>query len=218
MVDLLDSSEKIIKLYLIRHGSTEATDTGKVCGHLDLDMTPGGILEIEDAADWFRGVEIDGIFCSPLKRAMQTADIIAKATDVPTYFKHSGLSEKQEGEWEGKTYWQIRDADPKHWEKWSKDPIKHGAPNGESVKDFVARVGRALDDILKNHNKGNKLALVTHAGVIKAIIMHALNIPIENFFRIEVPPGSISRVDWSESFASLKFTGLCPSTAESMVV
>lgn len=218
MVDLLDFSEKIIKLYLVRHGATDATDGGKICGHLDLDLTPEGVLQTEDVADALCGINADAIFCSPLKRTMQTADVLAKTLDIETYFKHSGLIEKKEGEWEGQTYWQIRDAQPKLWEKWSKDPIGFEPPGGESVKDFVARVGRALSDIIKNHYKGNKIVLVTHAGVIKSIMMHSLNIPTENFFRIDIPPASISRVDWSDSFATLKYSGLQPVTQEAIVI
>lgn len=216
MVELLDFSEKIVKFYLVRHGATEATDGGMICGHLDLPLTNDGQKQIEDVADWFHGLQVEGIFSSPLARCMQSADVIAKSLKLPTYFKHSGLIEKKEGEWEGKTYWQIRDADAKLWEKWSKNPISFAPPGGESVKDFVERVGRAVEDILKNHHKGNNIVLVTHSGVIKAIMMHALQIPVDNFFRIDVPPGSISRVDWSDSFASLKFAGLMPTSHEAV--
>ncbi len=218
MVDLLDSSEKIVKIYLVRHGSTQATDGGKICGHLDLDMTPEGVNQVEDLAHWFCSVECDAIFASPLKRTMQTADVMAKIMGHPTYFKHSGLVEKKEGDWEGLSYWQIRDTQAKQWEKWSKDPIGVEPPGGESVKAFHARTLRAITDILNNHHKGNRVAFVSHAGVIKSLIMHALNIPVENFFRIEIPPASVSRIDWSENFASLKFSGLRPSTQEAMVI
>ena len=210
MVDLLDSSERIKNIYLVRHGETSATEKGRICGHSDIGLTEEGLDQAELMAAWFYDIPIDSIFSSPLLRAVQTADAIAKAVQRPTYYKHSGLVEKKEGDWEGKTYWQIRDENPKLWEKWSKDSINIAAPNGESVKDFVARIGRALDDILNNYETGHRIVLTTHAGVIKAIIMHTLNIPVENFFRIDIPVASISRVDWSDSYATLKFTGLTP--------
>lgn len=218
MVDLLDFSEQIVKIYMVRHGATEATDTGRICGHMDLELTPTGLAQAEEAADWFSSADLEAIFTSPLKRAMQTTETIAKSMKHPTYFKHSGLIEKKEGEWDGKTYWEIRDTDPKLWTKWSDNPIDFAPPGGESVRDFVARVGRALDDIITNHNKGNKILLVTHSGVIKAVIMHALNIPVENFFRIDIPPASISRVDWSQNYATLKFSGLMPASHEAIVI
>lgn len=210
MVDLLDSSENVKTIYLVRHGETIATDKGRICGQSDSPLTAKGLEQAEIMAACFYDQQIDTIFSSPLQRAVDTADALAKVVMKPTYFKHSGLLEKKEGDWEGKTYWQIRDENPKLWEKWSKDPINTAAPGGESVKDFVARVGRAMDDILKNYATGNKLIIVSHAGVIRSVIIHTLNIPIENFFRIDIPIASVSRVDWSDNFGTLKFCGLNP--------
>jgi broad specificity phosphatase PhoE len=209
MVDLLDSSEKIKTIYLVRHGDTSATKKGRICGsNSDIGLNEEGLAQAELLGSWFSGLEVESIFSSPLLRAVQTADAIAKAIHMPSYYKHSGLMEKKEGDWDGKTYWQVRDEDPKTWERLSKDPINVAPPNGESVKDFVARIDRALNDILKNYNTGNSIVLTTHAGVIKSIIMNALNIPVENFYRIDIPPASISRIDWSESFATLKYSSL----------
>ncbi len=210
MVNLLDSSEQIKSLYLVRHGETTATDKSRICGRSDVALTEEGIEQTNLTAAWFYELDIDSIFSSPLARTVALADAIAKAVRKPTYYKHSGLIEKNEGLWEGKTYWQVRSEDPRAWEAWSKDPINHTPPEGESVKDFVARVGRALNDILKNYDTGNKIVLSTHSGVIRSIIIHALNIPVENFFRIDIPVASISKVDWSANFATLKFSGLTP--------
>ena len=217
MVDLLDSSEKIKSFYLVRHGETESTRKGNICGELDVPLTEEGLMNAEIIADTLMDVGIDSIFSSPLIRCVQTSDTIAKAVRKPTYFKHSGLLEKKEGEWEGKNYWQIRSENPKLWEKWSKDPINVTPPGGESVADFVARIGRAMEDIRKNYEIGQRIVLSTHAGVIKAIIIHTLDIPVANFYRIDVPVGSISRVDWSDSFATLKFCGLNPAMHEVLV-
>lgn len=217
MVNLLDYSEQIKSFYLVRHGETASTNKGKICGHDDVPLTEIGVAQGEILASWFLDLKIDSIFSSPLSRASDTADIIAKLIKKPTYYKHSGLLEKKEGAWEGKTYWQLRDEEPKAWEKWSKDPIDFAPPDGESVRSFVARIGRAMDDIRKNYEIGQKIILTTHAGVIRAIIIHTLDIPVENFFRIDIPAASISRVDWSENFSTLKFCGLHPEVQELML-
>lgn len=212
MVNLLDSSEQIKTIYLVRHGETIATEKGRICGRSDVSLTEKGVEQTCFVAGWFYDLPIDSLFSSPLSRTVALADGIAKSIRKPTYYKHSGLLEKDEGEWEGKTYWQVRAENEKAWELWSKDPIKYSPPKGESVEAFVARVGRALKDILHNYETGNKVILTTHSGVIKSVLIHALNIPVDNFFRIDVPLGSISRIDWSDSFASLKFWGLVPES------
>jgi broad specificity phosphatase PhoE len=208
MVDLLDSSENVKSLYLVRHGETSATQKGRICGHSNVSLNDEGFAQANVLGSWFSDMEISSIFSSPLPRAVQTADAIAKAMKMPTYFKHSGLIEKKEGTWEGKTYWQLRDEDPDSWERWSNDPIDFAPPEGESVRSFVARIDRALKDIINNYETGNRIVIATHAGVIRGIILNCLNIPVENFFRIDVPTGSITKIDYSDNFATLKYTSL----------
>lgn len=208
MADLLDFSETVKSLYLVRHGETSATEKGRICGESNIPLNDEGFAQANVLGSWFSDMEISSIFSSPLTRSVQTADAIAKAIKMPTYFKHSGLTEKKEGEWEGKTYWQLRDEDPDAWEKWSNNPIDYAPPGGESVRNFVSRVDRALKDIINNYETGNRIVITTHAGIIRAIILNCLNIPVENFFRIDIPTGSITKIEYSENFATLKYTSL----------
>jgi alpha-ribazole phosphatase len=208
MADLLDFSETVKSLYLVRHGETSATEKGRICGESNIPLNDEGFAQANVLGSWFSDMEISSIFSSPLTRSVQTADAIAKAIKMPTYFKHSGLTEKKEGEWEGKTYWQLRDEDPSAWEKWSNNPIDYAPPGGESVRNFVSRVDRALKDIINNYETGNRIVITTHAGIIRAIILNCLNIPVENFFRIDIPTGSITKIEYSENFATLKYTSL----------
>ncbi len=208
MLSLLDSNENVKRIYLVRHGETSSTNKGRICGNSDVPLTDEGIYQTQIVASWFKDQEVSSIFASPLQRTCEMAEEISEVILLPTYYKHSGLLEKKEGDWEGKTYWEIRDSNPKLWERWSEDPIHISAPNGESVSDFVARCGRAFKDIIMNYETGNDVVLVTHAGVIKGIIMNVLGIPVENFFRIDIPLASISRLDHSENFTTLKYLGL----------
>jgi alpha-ribazole phosphatase len=204
----LDLSEEVKSFYLVRHGELKNSGRGRVPDTNDKGLSSDGVLEAELISSFFHDLRISAIFSSPNNSAVETTDIIAKNIGEPTFFKHSGLTDKREGEWDGKTYWQIREEDAKSWEKWSKDPINFCPPNGESVRDFVSRVGRALKDIRTNYEIGEKIILSTHAGVVRAMLILALDIPVDNFFRIDVPLSSISRIDWSNSHAIVKFLSL----------
>ncbi len=204
----LDLSEEVKSFYLVRHGDLKGSNKGRVPDINDKGLSPDGVLEAELISSYFHDIKISAIFSSPNNSTVETTDIIAKNIGEPTFFKHSGLADKREGAWAGKTYWQLREEDSKAWEKWSKDPINFCPPNGESVRDFVSRVGRALKDIRTNYEIGDKIVLCTHAGVIRALLILALDIPVDNFFRIDVPLSSISRIDWSESYAVVKFFSL----------
>ena len=208
MEQALNISDEIKTFYLIRHGEIKNSSGSKIAASDDKGLSGDGVLEAELLSSYFHDIKINSIFASPTSSAVQTTDIVAKNLGIPTFFKHSGLTDKKEGDCAGKPYWQIREESMKAWEKWSKDPINFSPPNGESVKDFVARVGRAFKDIIKNYDIGQKIILSTHTGVIRALIILSLDIPVENFFRIEVPSGSISRIDWTENYSILKFCSL----------
>ena len=69
-------------IYFIRHGETAYNREGRVQGHLDIPLNEKGIFQAEKASDEFKDVEIDLIYCSPLKRARSTAEIINKFHNV----------------------------------------------------------------------------------------------------------------------------------------
>ena len=64
-----------------------------------------------------------------------------------------------------------------------------------------------LAKLIEQH-KGRKIVLVTHAGVIRSAIIAALEMPIDNFWRISVPTGSVSKIDYSSNFATLQYMSL----------
>ena len=212
-LSLVKSEESAKVIYLVAHGDIETDQAVEICGHPDNDLSEEGFVQAELMGSWFTDSDVESIFTSPRTCTADTADVIAKHVKLPTYFKHSGLTEKKEGEWEGKTYWEIRDKYSKQWQKWSKDQINFKPEGGESVVDFVARCGRALKDILTNYSTGNRMVLVTHKDVVRAMIMNAMNIPVDNFYRLEVLPASISRVDINDNYSTLKFMGLSLETA-----
>ena len=210
MINLVDSSKTVQSFYIIRHGESGENNAGRILNAADTGLNSLGVEEAESASAFLAGLKIDAIFSSPLAKAVQTADIIAKGAVLPTYFKHSGLTDKKEGDWEGKTYWELRDQVPKLWEAWSKDPINFCPPEGESVVSFVARVGRALADIRQNYKIGNNVVFTTHEGVVRALLILALEIPVNNFFRLDVPTGSVTQIDWSDDYATVKFMSCKP--------
>lgn len=202
-------------IYLVTHGELTGSSKGRIGTLPDAKLSEDGIIESEYAGAWFYDKTVDSIFSSPLSRAVEAADILAKMVHKGSYFKHSGLSDKKEGDWLGKTYWQIREEDENLWKLWSDDSINFTAPgDSESVASFIARIGRAMNDIRKNYDAGEDVVIVTHEKVVKAIIMHALDIPTDNFFRLSVGPGTISKLEWNDSYAVLKYLGLSAELQE----
>ncbi|MFX9718431.1 histidine phosphatase family protein, partial [Acinetobacter baumannii] len=74
------------------------------------------------------------------------------------------------------------------------DPIKNRPPGGESIEDVVERVELRLEQIISEHS-GKRITLVSHAGIIRALIVRALGMPVQNFWRVNIPTGSVTKID-----------------------
>lgn len=208
MAELLHPEETITSFLLIRHGATRATEEGKLYTDPDAPLTERGRQQAEGLADWLPEIEPDVLLTSPSMRVRTTADIIGASLGMQPAVVE-GLNEWSVGDWEGRTYLDIKKSEPELYRRWSEDPIHNAPPNGESIQDLCARAGRFIRQLTAEH-EGRRIALVTHAGIVRGFIVHALGMPVENFWRLSVPTGSVSRVDFSANFATLHYSALKP--------
>jgi broad specificity phosphatase PhoE len=117
--------------------------------------------------------------CSPALRAAETARAAGLEARTVT-----ALDECDFGSWRGRTLADVWNEDPRAAETWMTDPA--AAPHGgESLTRFLARVGVWLDE--QATRDGRALA-ITHGGVVKAAVVHALGAPPEAFWRIDAAP------------------------------
>jgi len=202
--------ETVTSLLLIRHGHTEATERGLLYSDANIELTDRGVEQAKLAAKWAANFKPDMILTGKAKRVVQSAQPLAKLTGLKPQ-AIAGFEEWQVGKWEGRTYLDIKKNDPEQYQKWCADPINNAPPGGESIDDLVQRIGHHLLHLVRNEEyRGKKIALVTHSGIIRSIIVQALDMPVGNFWRLAIPTGSVSRVNFSPNFALLQFCGLTP--------
>ncbi|MBS1955314.1 MAG: histidine phosphatase family protein [Cyanobacteria bacterium SZAS-4] len=204
----LHPEEAITSLLLIRHGHTEATEAGLLYTDPEAKMTTKGIEQAKAIANWIPKHNPHVLIANTAKRVQATADIISGASGM-TPVICQGFDEWRVGEWEGRTYWDIKKNDPEIYEAWSKDPITNRPPGGESIEDLCDRIRDNLLALIKTY-EGQTVAFVTHAGIIRAILVNALGMSVHNFWRLSIPTGSVSRVDYSANFATVHFVSLRP--------
>lgn len=162
------------RLLLIRHASTDATRRSAF--PVDEPLDPGGLLAAAALEDRLgRGDALS----SPARRARETARE-AGLDAAPT----AELRECDFGTWAGRTLREIHAADPDGVRAWMTDPRArpHG---GETLAELLTRVGQWLD---RQAPLGGRAIAVTHAGVVKAAVVHALGAPPEAFWRVDVAP------------------------------
>ncbi|WZL73878.1 alpha-ribazole phosphatase [Clostridiaceae bacterium 35-E11] len=170
------------KIYLLRHGQPKLeSDKKYYMGRLDLDLSNQGIEQAAGLARKFKEMPLGNIFCSNMKRTEKTAQVIGKYHDIKPQ-KIKDLCEINLGDWEGRTFEEVRQRYPEEFKKRGEDIINYCTPNGESFFDVNKRVMKAFYDILSNTDKN--LLIVGHAGVNKLILCNIRNIPIEDMFKI----------------------------------
>jgi broad specificity phosphatase PhoE len=134
------------------------------------------------------------IYSSTLNRASVMAQIIAERCGV-RHLKDSRLNELSFGDWEGLTFAEITEKYNVQWRRWQCDFENVSPPNGERMKDLQERTLSFLDSMAEDE-ENRTLAIVSHAGAIKVILIHALNTTVKSFWRLKIDPGSISMVKY----------------------
>lgn len=151
------------RLLVIRHGQSEWNALGLWQGQADPALSPLGRRQAADAATRLVDAGIEVMRCSPLRRAAETAEIIAAALGLEPPVPEPDLVERDVGEWSGLTRAEIEQRWPDHLVPPRKDP-----PGGETWAGFQQRVERGIARLLADH-PGQVVSVVAHGGVIRAI-------------------------------------------------
>lgn len=152
-----------VEIFVARHGQNEDNIAGVLGGHRDKPLTDYGRQQARDLAQGIidTGLMFDAVYCSPLIRAHETADIVAKIAGLPKPIVVEGLIERDGGVMEGMTYDAIK-RDIKA-DIIQADPITYFLnPEGaETFPDLIMRANEILTDVRAWHKEGRVL-LVCH--------------------------------------------------------
>ena len=183
-----------MNLILVRHGETEANRRGLIQGVSAAPLNARGLAQAEAAA---RAVEPEApfaLYASPLLRAAQTADAIARRAGVQPA-TDEGLIEMDVGEFEGLTGRELRESFPDVMRRWDEDAFHTTLPGGESLSDVQTRAWGALQALAERHETDETVVAATHNFTIQMIVCAALDMPPNGFRRLKIDLGSISRLN-----------------------
>lgn len=175
-------------LYLIRH-TRPKIEAGVCYGQLEVPLTPTYVEDCAKVAARLPSVE--AVWTSPLARCRTLAEAIGVRRGVLPV-TDARLRELGFGEWEGRRWETIDRAES---ERWAADYWNASPPGGETYRDLYERVGLALGEILASH--AQRVAVVTHAGPIRAALVHGLRLEARRYPDIKLDYGGINllRVD-----------------------
>lgn len=207
----------VVRLYLIRHGETEGSEVRRYKGSIDVPLSERGIEQIEQVARYLKiYYGLKAVYCSPLSRALKSAEIIAEPYGLKPVVIPD-LRERSFGIWEGMSFNEIKDKYPQEFEAWAGNPLKYSPVGGESTIDVRDRVIMALDEILNSAegtygfpDQYTNIAIVAHGGVNRILLCHFLGIPLENIFRIEQDYGCLNIIEIRDKYPVVKLiNGRC---------
>ncbi|MFH1117637.1 MAG: alpha-ribazole phosphatase [Pseudomonadota bacterium] len=168
-------------IYLMRHGEIQKRGQQDLVGQIDLPLSDAGLRQAHAWSVALQSTQFERICCSDLQRTRRMAEIVAgnrnQAIDKVPQLREINL-----GAWDGISLHDLHARFPGEWDKRGADVAGYRPPGGESFADLQARVvpvfleiaGQAHSDVL----------IVAHAGVIRVIICHILDVPLSNLFRI----------------------------------
>ncbi len=173
---------------LIRHGEPEGGN--KLRGTLDDPLSDAGWAQMRAAVGEYR--DWQHLHTSPLSRCHAFAHELGQSLEIEPVVKPD-FREIGFGEWEGLTTKELMERDPTALQRYWKDPDNHTPAGGETLRDFSERVHRAWRDLVAER-QGEHGLLVCHGGVIRAILVDVLGMPVKNMWNFDVPYANVSRV------------------------
>lgn len=178
-------------VYLIRHGETNVTSSGLYGRRADIHLSAAGKAQAQRVADHLQEQPISAIYSSPLERALETAEPLAARKSLSVRAADA-FNEVDPGDWTGQTLTELHE-DPS-WRLYNTFRSGTSCPNGEMAIEIQARVARELNRLMAV-DEDERMAIFTHADVIRAAVCFYAGIPLDLSLRVEIGLGSVSTLE-----------------------
>lgn len=172
-----------MKVFICRHGETEWNLLGKLQGVADSVLTKKGVRQAEQTAKTLANTKPVAIYTSDLKRAVATAEIIARPHNLKPIPVHE-LHEINAGKFEGHTKEESDKLFPKENAEWALDKFNNLFPGGESNAQVVERLKPFAEKIKREH-ANDEIILVMHRSSGRAMATILAGIPGEKMINFE---------------------------------
>ncbi|UTI64712.1 histidine phosphatase family protein [Paraconexibacter antarcticus] len=175
-------------IFLARHGETPYNAEERFQGQVAVGLTERGVQQAHELAAVAAEREWAGLYCSPLRRARQTADIVAAGIGLEP-IPDDRFMEADAGTWTDRLYTEIEADDPEGWAAYHETDPDFRFPGGESLEELMER---AVDGFVAVTHGGRLPALIVcHRGVIRAARSHTHIRGLETFMAWDVPNGTL---------------------------
>ena len=191
-----------MRLILVRHGETEWNRQNRIVGHTEIGLNETGRWQVERLARALAGEGASALYCSPLRRARQTADEIAGCCRLAVAIDDD-LKEVDAGELDGVTIEEVMQRYGDFWQEWVSGAPELSMPGGESMSDLQDRAWSAVERARRSH-PADGVIMVTHTLTIMSILTRAMGMGLADFRRFRLRLASISALSFGQRGVSLE--------------
>lgn len=190
------------EIVLVRHGESEANVAEIWQGHMESPLSGLGRRQAASAGRALRSFPVAAIYSSPLGRAVETAEIIARETGYAgEIVKLPGLIERHGGILQGHHWPDYAAANPELAERFlsAPDSERWALVGAEETPSVLRRARGAIEEILRRHDAGEVVVVTTHGGLLKAFLSDTFGREIFENGEPRVPNTSITRILYNAS-------------------
>lgn len=188
-----------MRTLLIRHGHTDASGARLVSRTRGSRLSDEGRAQVARLCALLRGVPLGAVYTSPLERARETAEPLARDRQMEPVVCEA-VNEVEFGAWTGRTFEELA-RDPA-WRRFNEQRASADVPGGERAVDVQRRIVQALTALHARH-AAETVAVVSHADVIRAAVLHCAGVSLDHWFRFEISPASVTVVDFTPEWPRL---------------
>lgn len=182
-----------MKLYLIRHGQTEANINGVFCGSSDLGLTELGVSQAQHVARQLAAIPLDAILHTDLARSRDTAKYIAEGRDTALQTQPL-MQEMCFGDWELRHHNELQASEAEGYALWCQDWQAASVPQGESFTEFTQRIRQAMRQLYQMPPE-SRLAIVAHQGSLSLMLAMMLKLAPADMWRFPFKQGCVCEIE-----------------------
>jgi broad specificity phosphatase PhoE len=190
-IKVLGKGNGMTIIYFLRHGETRGNIEKTFRGRTEMPLTDNGRKQTEFAARYLKEKGIDYIYTSPISRAVDTAEAVAKVTGLKPIVNEN-LIGMNFGMWQGKTHREIEAKHPEDFKKYHEDPHLVSIPGGETFQEVMDRTLVTLEDIRKRHPDDTVL-IASHRVIGKVLVLGILGLGVSHFWQIKLDTCSLNQ-------------------------
>lgn len=191
------TGQAVTRVFMVRHGATQLSAEDRFAGAVDVELSNKGIFQVERLADRLADDAIVAVYCSPMKRTIHTASILAAPHNLPL-IQREGLREINHGHWEGMRRVDVEAQFPGEYAAWEEDPFTFAPQSGEAGVNVIARSLPIVREVVLEH-RGQNVLIVSHKATLRLLISSLLGFDMRGYRdRLDQSPACLNVLDFKD--------------------